>query len=72
MALGPSKRQGILKWNRQKRNRYELDERQRIRNLALLVVRLSRRVPEENEARRAALDFLVREGIMPSVLRKDT
>lgn len=41
----------------------------RIDNLGMIVVRLNRSLPKDNSIRVAALDYLAREGLMPSVLR---
>lgn len=41
-----------------------------IGNLAMLVIRLARCLPAGHTSRKSALDYLAREGLMPSVLRE--
>lgn len=41
-----------------------------VSNLSMLVVRLSRALPRENDLRLKALDYLASQGLTPSVLRE--
>lgn len=43
--------------------------RRQINNSTMLILRLARRLPENDDVRVKALDYLHRERLMPSVLR---
>lgn len=52
-------------------NEIELLQSQ-LKNTVTLILRLSRRLPADNSVRVQALDYLMREKLMPSILRSDT
>jgi hypothetical protein len=51
--------------------RDELTLHSALDNLAMIVVTLSRRFPKDDPGRQRALDYLDRQGLTPSVLRKE-